>query len=248
MNAHRYGTLAIALALSGCVTTQQKKLTEAEAIEIQIKQIRAIAETSLETSRSAEKISKDAFEKAQQANDTSAKAMETANKAVEAVNETRTFATREADRAIAASNQASENAIAAANKSSKMAIEYAERAAEQAVAKANEAVRAANESADRAVRAANDARDKAIAVANQAIAEVNRMRATVRMAPPVEPIVQEEPDLKKSVYVVQKGDTLASIARKVYGNSSRWNVIYERNREVIKNPKVLVPGCRLVIP
>ncbi len=50
-------------------------------------------------------------------------------------------------------------------------------------------------------------------------------------------------------YVVQKGDTLYSIARKFYnGDQSRWRVIYEANRSRLRGPDQLAVGMKLIIP
>lgn len=49
-------------------------------------------------------------------------------------------------------------------------------------------------------------------------------------------------------YVVQPGDTLASISRKFYKSSRRWKEILEANRQHIRNPKDLTVGQTLVIP
>ena len=52
----------------------------------------------------------------------------------------------------------------------------------------------------------------------------------------------------KQTYVVQHGDTLASISRKFFKTSTRWKQILDANREVISDPKKLSPGQTLVIP
>jgi LysM repeat protein len=49
-------------------------------------------------------------------------------------------------------------------------------------------------------------------------------------------------------YVVQSGDTLASISRKFYKSSKRWKEILEANRKHIRNPKDLTVGQTLLIP
>ena len=49
-------------------------------------------------------------------------------------------------------------------------------------------------------------------------------------------------------YVVQSGDTLGKIAMKVYGDSSKWNIIYEANKATIPNKTRLQIGQPLVIP
>jgi LysM repeat protein len=55
-------------------------------------------------------------------------------------------------------------------------------------------------------------------------------------------------DQKKRTYVVQRGDTLASISRKFYKSSAQWKRILEANRDAIDNPKKLTVGQTLVIP
>lgn len=52
----------------------------------------------------------------------------------------------------------------------------------------------------------------------------------------------------KRTYVVQRGDTLASISRKFYKTSTRWKQILDANRDIIDNPKKLAAGQTLVIP
>lgn len=49
-------------------------------------------------------------------------------------------------------------------------------------------------------------------------------------------------------YVVQPGDTLGKISRKVYGTSSRYMEIYNANRDVLRSPNSVEVGQRLVIP
>lgn len=49
-------------------------------------------------------------------------------------------------------------------------------------------------------------------------------------------------------YVVQKGDTLSKISQKMLGSAGRWNVLYEKNRDIIKNPDILQVGQILRIP
>src|SRR5437867_1691566 len=49
-------------------------------------------------------------------------------------------------------------------------------------------------------------------------------------------------------YVVQSGDTLASISRKFYKSSARWETILDANKENIANPAKLKVGQTLIIP
>lgn len=51
-------------------------------------------------------------------------------------------------------------------------------------------------------------------------------------------------------YVVQKGDSLWSIAAKpsIYGKATRWRLIFDANRDVLKSPDRVRPGMSLKIP
>ncbi len=46
----------------------------------------------------------------------------------------------------------------------------------------------------------------------------------------------------------KSGDCLWKIAKQVYGDESKWEVIYDANRETIKDPDVLQPGQTLHLP
>lgn len=51
-----------------------------------------------------------------------------------------------------------------------------------------------------------------------------------------------------SLYSVQQGDTLTSIAQHAYGDENLWREIYIANTEVIgENPNAIVPGMKLYI-
>ena len=47
------------------------------------------------------------------------------------------------------------------------------------------------------------------------------------------------------IYIVQKGDTLYSIARQ-FGVS--WEAIWQANRQILPKPEALQPGQQLRIP
>lgn len=49
-------------------------------------------------------------------------------------------------------------------------------------------------------------------------------------------------------YTVVKGDCLWNIAKKFYGNGSKYTVIYNANKDKIKNPNLIYPGQVLTIP
>lgn len=49
-------------------------------------------------------------------------------------------------------------------------------------------------------------------------------------------------------YAVVKDDTLQKIAKKFYGSYGKWIMIYEANKDKIKNPNFVRPGTVLIIP
>jgi LysM repeat protein len=52
----------------------------------------------------------------------------------------------------------------------------------------------------------------------------------------------------KGFYVVQSGDCLWAIAKKYYGDGTKYTKIYNANKDKIKNPSLIYPGQKLVIP
>ena len=49
-------------------------------------------------------------------------------------------------------------------------------------------------------------------------------------------------------YEVRSGDSLSKIAQRFYGDANQWPRIHEANRDQIKNPDLIHPGQKLVIP
>ncbi len=49
-------------------------------------------------------------------------------------------------------------------------------------------------------------------------------------------------------YTIQPGDSLSKIAKKFYGNAGDWQKIYNANKDKIKNPDMIYPGQKIVIP
>jgi nucleoid-associated protein YgaU len=50
------------------------------------------------------------------------------------------------------------------------------------------------------------------------------------------------------VYTVVAGDNLVKISRKVYGTPSRYEEIFEANRDVMPNMNTISVGMKLKIP
>jgi LysM repeat protein len=68
-------------------------------------------------------------------------------------------------------------------------------------------------------------------------------------SPKTSPTPEKTADKKKGqTYVVQSGDTLASISRKFYKSSTRWKEILHANSKKIDNPAKLKVGETLSIP
>lgn len=53
---------------------------------------------------------------------------------------------------------------------------------------------------------------------------------------------------QETTYKVKKGDCLWNIAKKFYGNGSKYTKIYEANKDKIRNPNLIYPDQILVIP
>lgn len=63
-----------------------------------------------------------------------------------------------------------------------------------------------------------------------------------------EGLVAPKPVEETEFYTVKKGDSLSKIAKAYYGNAMKYPVIFEANREVIKDPDLIYPGQVLRIP
>ena len=56
------------------------------------------------------------------------------------------------------------------------------------------------------------------------------------------------PEEETEFYTIKKGDSLSKIAKAYYGNAMKYPVIFEANREVIKDPDLIYPGQVVRIP
>ena len=74
-------------------------------------------------------------------------------------------------------------------------------------------------------------------------------QATRAVAPPAVAPSAPAPATSASTYVVKSGDTLSRIAGKVYGDSKKWQKIYEANRSALSGgPSSVKVGQTLIIP
>lgn len=89
-----------------------------------------------------------------------------------------------------------------------------------------------------------DNRNKVIVTAGniEGIAKVDDW-LVVKNPPAVAP-----PPPEKQYYTVKKGDYLSKIAKEVYGDARKYNIIFEANKPMLKDPDLIYPGQVLVIP
>lgn len=77
----------------------------------------------------------------------------------------------------------------------------------------------------------------------------NKMQSPETMPVGIELILEDTPDISitrnGNPYVIKPGDTLKTIAKKVYGTTAQWQKIWQNNPELIKNPKQLYYGFTL---
>ncbi|MGY4514934.1 LysM peptidoglycan-binding domain-containing protein [Lysobacter sp. HA18] len=76
---------------------------------------------------------------------------------------------------------------------------------------------------------------------------------TQTMAPPTphptpSATVSPTPTATQRTYTVQQGDSLSKIAKHIYGDANRWQLIYNANREHVSDPDRIYPGQVLMLP
>jgi len=84
------------------------------------------------------------------------------------------------------------------------------------------------------------AEEKAKPVAKQIPASTEKPAATPVTAKATRPAAQE--------YTVKAGDTLSKLAERFYNSMSKWERIYEANKDTLKNPNYIYIGQKLMIP
>lgn len=61
-------------------------------------------------------------------------------------------------------------------------------------------------------------------------------------------VVAEETVVTYTDYKIEEGDTLQKISKKFYGTYSRWNEIYQANKDVLTSPDRIKPGKVIRVP
>ncbi len=77
-------------------------------------------------------------------------------------------------------------------------------------------------------------------VAKQIPGSTEKRAATPITAKTTRPAAQE--------YTVKAGDTLSKLAERFYNSMSKWERIYEANKDILKNPNYIYIGQKLMIP
>jgi nucleoid-associated protein YgaU len=57
-----------------------------------------------------------------------------------------------------------------------------------------------------------------------------------------------QPSQQEQTYTVKSGDSLSKIAKQYYGDAQQWKRIHQANLDQIKDPNLIHPGQKLVIP
>jgi nucleoid-associated protein YgaU len=72
--------------------------------------------------------------------------------------------------------------------------------------------------------------------------------STARTAPSTAEPTGTSGSASSKTYVVVNGDSLSKIAKREYGDASKWHRIYDANRDIIKDPDLIYPGQELKVP
>ena len=89
--------------------------------------------------------------------------------------------------------------------------------------------------------ATEEVREKAILMAGnvKGVEKVNDDALTV---------ADGKDEAEPKFYTIQKGDSLSKIAKREYGNATKWKALFEANEEVIEDPDMIYPGQTIRIP
>ena len=94
--------------------------------------------------------------------------------------------------------------------------------------------------------------DKMTEAGNVNVDVINKENANYAAATPTSTVEKKQEksstSSKHNTYTVQRGDNLWGIAEKQLGSGSRWQEIYNLNKDIIANPDVIQPGWNLKIP
>lgn len=123
-------------------------------------------------------------------------------------------------------------------------------------AEASEKIKAEIEKDNPGIKDLNVTYDKGVVSLSGTAASPEAMEKAVLMAGNVHGVSEVKADqltappqtVEVDFYIIQAGDNLSAIAKRVYGNASAYPRIFEANREVIKDPDLIFPGQKIRIP
>lgn len=90
-------------------------------------------------------------------------------------------------------------------------------------------------------------RESAILIAGN-IQGVEKVVAEDLRAPKPKPEAPSEEAESAEIYEIVSGDTLGAIAKRFYGNASKYMTIFEANRDILSDPNKIYPGQKIRIP
>ncbi len=90
-------------------------------------------------------------------------------------------------------------------------------------------------------------RESAILIAGN-IQGVEKIVADDLRAPAPKPEAPVEEAESAEIYEIVSGDTLGAIAKRFYGNASKYMTIFEANRDILSDPNKIYPGQKIRIP
>ncbi len=68
------------------------------------------------------------------------------------------------------------------------------------------------------------------------------------LAPTILLAESPKPVEKPSIYVVKKGDCLWTISKRVWGDPTKWPLLYATNQDKVRNPNLIYAGQKFTIP
>ncbi len=89
---------------------------------------------------------------------------------------------------------------------------------------------------------------KDVASVEKAVLIAGNVQGVESVESQIEAPKAEEQKAVSEFYEIQSGDNLSKIAKKYYGDASKYNDIFEANREVILDVDKIYPGQQIRIP